>query len=85
MAPYLGVCTFLLKPDPAGPNAAIAPNGDAGFQMATAGQYAGLTSFKPAPVPAPLPIAGMASLLHWSRRLRRRCHGTLPGASASGA
>jgi len=85
MAPYLGVCTFLLKPDPAGPNAAIAPNGDAGFQMATAGQYAGLTSFKPAPVPAPLPIVGMASLLHWSRRLRRRCHGTLPGASASGA
>jgi hypothetical protein len=71
-----GYCNFRLITDPATTDA---PYGDIGFQMYTAaggGQYGGMVDFTPAgpapPVPAPLPLAGAAVMLHGSRRLRRR-------------
>lgn len=93
VAPYLGVCGFELKRNPAG--SADVPYGPVGFDIYTlmgGGQYGGLKSFAPtASVPGPLPLAGAAAMFHWSRRLRRRCRGSLaesapftPPSSSSG-
>lgn len=85
VAPYLGVCGFELKRNPAG--SADVPYGPLGFDIYTlmgGGQYGGLKSFAPAAsVPGPLPFAGAAAMFHWSRRLRRRCRGSLAESAPS--
>lgn len=80
-APYQGVCSFGLKRDPNGANAMNALYGVVGFDIYTLldqPQYGRLNSFAPSAVsavPGPLPIAGLAALLPFSRRLRRRPSG----------